>query len=121
MTTEADKLRAVRAEIDKMEGLKRDELKHCALCNRGVMHDNNISFYRITIQQFLIDVRAVQQQAGLELMMGGHAAIAHALGPDANLAKAPCPAQSHLICQECALMGQGSLIMRLWGEEQEND
>lgn len=82
--------------------MKRTEIGKCALCGHGVMHDGNIIFYRVSIQTFGIDLRAVQRAAGLEQFLGGNAAIAHAMGPDEDLAIAVHDPETALFCLPCA-------------------
>lgn len=82
--------------------MKRTEISKCALCGQGVMHDGNIIFYRLSIQTFGMDLKAVQRQAGLEQFLGGNAAIAHAMGPDEDLAIAVHEPETALVCLPCA-------------------
>ncbi len=86
-------------------GLRRKDLKMCGLCGKGVMHDNNIMFHRITLERFLVDVGAVQRQHGLEMSMGGDAmaGIAQIMGPDEDLAKRVGEPDTAIICDECAM------------------
>lgn len=89
--------------------MKRNEFKNCAGCNRGVMA-GGIIFYRVQVEMFGIDVRAVERQHGLEMMIG-NPAIAQMMGPDADLAKpiAPDSPSVMLICAEC-MTGQLGML-----------
>lgn len=83
--------------------LTGEDIQPCALCDRGVMHDNSIHFYRITFQSFLANMQAIRQTAGLEMMLGGSPVLADVFSPDSALAKSSEAAQALLICQDCAL------------------
>ena len=43
-------------------------------------------FYRVTVEQFALDMRAVERQRGLEMVLG-NAAIAAVMRPDEDVAK----------------------------------
>lgn len=91
-------------DIRKMPGLKRRDIKPCALCGQGVMHDGQITFYRLTLDRYVVDMRAIERQHGLELYMGSPA-IAHVMGPDEDLAKRlPEGVGPVLVCQSCAMV-----------------
>lgn len=86
-------------------GLRRADLKMCGLCGKGVMHDNNIMFYRIQVERFLVDVGAVKRQHGLEMSMGGDAmaGVAQIMGPDEDLAKRVGEPDTAIICDTCSI------------------
>ena len=88
-------------------GLKQKDLQPCVLCSKGVMHDNNITFYRIFIEHFVIDTSAVSRQHGMEMMMGQAAPLAQVMGPDEDMAKVVSHSNPILICQSCALGEHG--------------
>ena len=67
-----------------MSELRRNDIKRCSLCGRGVMHSNYIFFYRVKVEQFVIDVSAVARAHGADMMMGPLAAV---MTPDEPLAK----------------------------------
>jgi hypothetical protein len=86
-----------------LPGLKRRDIKPCALCGKGVMHGGQITFYRLTLDRYVVDMHAIERQHGLEQFMGSPA-IAHAMGPDEDLAKQlPEGAGPVLVCQWCAM------------------
>jgi len=84
--------------------MKQRDLKPCLLCGKGVMHDNNLAFYRVRIQHLFANVPAINRQIGLQMMMGGNAAIAHVMGPDEDMALPVGDEVDALLCQECALV-----------------
>jgi len=86
--------------------MKRQEIsKGCALCNKGVMHKNQISFYRITLDHFIVDLKAIQRVHGLEQYFG----VAYVMGTDNNLAN-KMSTVNFLICDDCMF---GELIQLL--------
>jgi hypothetical protein len=85
-----------------MSGFKQRHLKKCAFCDKGVMHDGNLVFYRVSLSYMLVDVGAVQRQTGLEMMMGAAAALAQHMGPDEDIAHEVSRTGEVLICLECA-------------------
>lgn len=91
--------------VDDLKGFKRDELKKCMKCGKGVAHDQDLDFYRINLERFFIDYGAVQRAHGMEMMLGGGqggAVLAAIMGPDPDLAK--CLTEvSFLICGKCAM------------------
>jgi hypothetical protein len=91
-----------RGDIDKLPGIKQRELQPCALCDNGVGHGNYPLFWRLRMQRFAIDVASVQRQHGFELMLGSPA-LARAMGPDADLAKAVYGPHQVLVCESCVL------------------
>lgn len=58
------------------------------ICGAPLLGDrmNELTFYRVRLTRLVWDVGAVQRQAGLTAMLGGHGALAQAMGPDENLA-----------------------------------
>lgn len=66
------------------------------------MHSGDFLFYRIKIERFGVDIKAVQRQHGLELMTGSPA-LAHILGPDEDIAIPVDEPDEALVCDECAM------------------
>lgn len=83
-------------------GIKQREIKKCGMCGRGIMECGSQIFYAIEVKQCILDLRAIARQNGLELMLGGNAAIAAAMGPDEDLAKEMFK-EEKWICFDCSL------------------
>ncbi len=84
--------------------MKEAELrKHatCALCGNKVLAAGMPLFWRVTVERFGIDLRAIQRQQGLTMMLGGNAAIAAAMGPDEDLAMPIGDAETVTVCEAC--------------------
>ena len=102
-------------DIRNLPGLKRAEIKPC-FCGQGVAHTGSPVFYRVRLEQFILDGRAVQRQHGLEMMLGS-AALAAAMGPDEHLAKR-VQLREVLLCDVCAMqMPVAALLDRGEGED----
>ena len=81
-------------------GLKRKDIDKCKLCERGVAA-GGLVFYRVKVEQFGLDHMAIMQQHGLELQLGGNAALAQVMGPDNDLARSLSDEFKVCICGEC--------------------
>ena len=83
--------------------MKRDKIKKCAGCGKGIAHDQNLIFYTVTIQRFGLDVRAIQRQTGLEMMLGSPA-LAAVMGADEDLAVAVDEVPLTMtVCMDCSM------------------
>lgn len=80
--------------------LKRKDLEPCAACGKGVLHTGVPLAWRVTIERFGLDRRAIDQQHGLELLIGDPR-IAHVMGPDGDLAKRIDSPDVQLLCEQC--------------------
>ena len=81
--------------------MKQTEIENCVLCNKGVAHSRQITFYKITLSRLVLNIGAIQRQTGLEMMLGGHAGVANVMGPNEDMAEV-LDTQKALICGECA-------------------
>ena len=79
--------------------MKASEFSHCVFCREGVMHDNQITFFRVRIEHHGVLIKNLQRAAGLEMMIGN---LAQHMGPDEDLSEAITDEQ-FLVCQDCAI------------------
>ncbi len=79
--------------------MKREDLKKCAICKEGLAHGGSPMFYRIKIESMILNLQALQEQAGLEIMLGSPD-LAHVMGPDRDIAT-KAGGNEVLICLEC--------------------
>lgn len=86
--------------------MKQDQIKPCLRCHKGVAHAGNITFFRVKVEQMVLNVGAIRRQSGLEMMLGSPALAFH-MGPQEDLAQ-PFTSIEGLLCQDCAL--EGSVI-----------
>jgi hypothetical protein len=93
-----------------------EDLTSCALCRKGILFDKNKSkgpiFYRVTVEQFVADLPAIQRALGFELMMQGNAALVRALGPNESLATRMEEPAPMLVCAPCMLDNLVHLVQR---------
>lgn len=85
--------------------MKEKELRQfavCGLCNRKIGATGLPLFYRVTVERFGIDLKAIQRQQGLTMMLGGHAEIAAAMGPDEELALPLMEPVRFAVCEDCS-------------------
>ena len=81
--------------------MKREGIKPCILCGKGMANGNNLMFYQVRLTRFVINPGAVQRQAGLEMMLNSPA-LAQVMGPDENLAEELSKLDA-LVCATCAI------------------
>lgn len=85
--------------------MKEHELRSlavCGHCKKKIGHTGLLSFWVVTLQRFGLDHRALQRQTGMELLMGGHVALAQVMGPNEDLAKPLSQAVTISVCERCA-------------------
>lgn len=90
-------------EYDKARAMKHKDIKPCCRCGEGVMATGLPLFYRVTIERMGVDMKAVERQSGLEMMLGGNAMLANVMGVDADIAVPIGDAQTGLLCNKCLL------------------
>lgn len=76
--------------------MKLSELKPCANCGGKIAP----IFYRVTVEQILIDPMAANQVLGLNIMFGG-GALTEAMAPNDDVTY-PLQTNTVALCQECA-------------------
>lgn len=91
--------------------MKHKDLKPCCVCGKGVCHDQQPLSTRIKVTRMVVNIPAVQRQTGLEMMLGGNATIANAMGPDEDMLVPLDKEADLLICDQCAMT---TTIAELW-------
>lgn len=76
------------------------ELATCGLCGRKVLECGSPVFYTLELNQYSIDMNAIQRQAGLEMMLGSPA-LAAVMGPDQNFANKISGPHVVTVCNGC--------------------
>lgn len=83
--------------------MKEAELRKHArynLCHRLIGESGLPLFWRVTIERFGLDLRAIEAQQGLAMMMG-NAFLAGVMGPDRDMAKPVMDAAVITVCETC--------------------
>lgn len=80
-----------------------------------------IHFYRVEVEQLVLDQRAIERQHGLEMVVG-NAALAAVLGPDEDLAVSVYKGRG-LLCADCGLRTPAAVVLEAAasGDEQARD
>jgi hypothetical protein len=84
--------------------LSREQLKPCPVCGKGLMHSGVPLVWKFTIQRIGIDGRKIQQERGLEMMLGGSAALASAFSPNIDFGVKLDDPKTLIVCEPCALL-----------------
>lgn len=98
-------LEDVSDAIMELPGLKREDLQRCCRCGKG-LGDCGLTFYRVTVERFMLHLPNIQRRHGLETFFGGGgagAALAGAMGTDDDLARPITLPVQVLICEDCAI------------------
>lgn len=86
--------------------MKEKELRRfatCGICGQKILAGGGLPlFYRVTIERFGIDLKAVSRQQGLTMLLGGSAAIAAAMGPDEEMTQTLMEPASFAVCERCS-------------------
>lgn len=86
--------------------MKESELRlhaTCSLCKEKIGHAGVPLFWTVRIERHGIDMRAVQRQTGLAMMLGGNVAIAGAMGPDEDMTTPMMDPVTLTVCERCAV------------------
>lgn len=84
--------------------MKEAELRKfatCGMCGRKVLESGLPMFWRVTVERFGMDMKAVQRQMGLTMQLGGNAFLASAMGADEDLALPIVEPVTIAVCESC--------------------
>lgn len=92
--------------------MQASEIRRCDLCGEGLCKDNALTFHRVQLQRYIVDVEALNERAGLQLLFQGKASAelieVFATKPDvAVLLTEPADL---LVCELCAAGGGRSIF-----------
>ena len=102
-------------KIKELPGLKRDELGKCCLCGKGVCHNRDLQFYRLSLESFILNPNAIQRRSGMEQFFGGGpsgAALAGVMGPDEDIGTQMFVEEKMIVCSPC-VMGREPIVRLL--------
>lgn len=84
--------------------MKEKELRECGICGicgEKIGKSGVPMFWRVMIECLGVDLAAVQRQTGLAMMLGGHAGIAAAMGPDEEMTVPLMDPVTLIVCETC--------------------
>lgn len=84
-------------------------LAKCAACRKQVGHTGFPRLWRVTIEQYVIDLAAVSRQTGLAMLLGGNGVLAAAMGTDEDMATRVGEATVFALCETCAVNSERSI------------
>jgi hypothetical protein len=82
--------------------VKASEIRPCALCQKPLMHTRLPLFYRVTVERMTIDLKAVRERHGIEVLLGS-APLAEVFAPTTEIANPLFQAATILVCERCAI------------------
>ena len=86
--------------------MKEHELRkhaNCSVCGNKILASGLPLFWRVTVERFCVDLRALSRQQGLTMLLNGRAAIAAAMGPDEDMAQPAMEPTIITMCEKCAM------------------
>lgn len=86
----------------------------CARCGKKIGDSGLPLFWRVKVERFGVDMRAVERQTGSAMVLG-HAGIAAIMGPDEDMAKPIMDPVIVTICEPCGT--QDTCVAMLAGFE----
>lgn len=88
----------------------------CSLCDQKIGHSGLPIFYRVSVEQYMVDLAAVQRQSGLTSLLGGSAELALAMGADEDIARRVGEPVWLSVCMTCAT-GREVMVETLFEHE----
>lgn len=84
--------------------MRISEIRPCSLCNQGLCKHGHLSFFRVTLQRFGLDRRAVQEAAVIELLFEGRARpdLVEAFSSRPEIAYLLDEPADLMVCEHCA-------------------
>ena len=90
------------------------EVAECKSCGRPFGACGGILFFRVKIDQYMVNLGALKRQQGLA-MLTGSAQLAVVMGPDEDMA-AEMASVTVTLCEECALGKQHNVAELMEGD-----
>lgn len=85
--------------------MKEHELRAacvCVACQRKLGETGSPCFLRVTFEQHMLNLPAIQRQHGLGMMLNGHGGLARVMGPDEDMTVTFEPPRTMTLCAECS-------------------
>lgn len=74
----------------------------CSCCNQPVTHTKVPLFWKIKVERFGLNLKAIERQRGLGAFLGS-IALASVMGPDEDLATPVMETKEISLCEQCAV------------------
>ena len=78
------------------------EIAKCSLCDNMIGKHNRLTFYRVRVERYAVNLPALQRQQGLAMMVGGNGFLASVLGPNEDMAE-KIESTEVTVCATCAM------------------
>lgn len=85
----------------------------CSLCMQKIGATGLPLFYRVTLERFGLRLDAIRRQAGLEMSLNGHVALAQAMGPNEEIAVPMMETLVLVVCEPCSTSLEPCCVARL--------
>lgn len=95
------------------------EIAECVYCEKPFGHTQLPSFWRVTLEHFILDMPALQRQSGLAMFMG-NAVLAEVMGPNETLARRLVEHKA-TVCANCFDEHLQPLLDKMTAPEMEPD
>ncbi len=93
--------------------MKEKELREhatCDVCGQKILSKGLPMFYVVTVERYGVDFKAMQRQAGMEMMLG-NVPLAQVMGPNEDMTESIMDSVKLTVCEgECAYTGPNRLI-----------
>jgi hypothetical protein len=83
----------------KEEDLRKSAV--CLVCGKPFGSTGLPLFYRVKIERHAVDMKAVQRQQGLAMMLGGNGMLAPVMGPDEDMTDV-LSSYEFTVCEDCS-------------------
>lgn len=84
-----------------MKEIELRQYADCSLCGEKIGASGIPMFWRVTVERFGINLKAIQRQTGLAMMLGGSAKLALVMGPDEEMTMPMMEKVTLSICENC--------------------
>ena len=76
---------------------------NCGVCDNKILSSGIPMFWRVTLERFGVEMKAVDRQQGLTMFMGGSALLANVMGADEEMTTSMLDQPIRFtVCEKCA-------------------
>ena len=102
-----------------MQKLKERDLRKictCCICKKGVLHTEIPLFWHVKVSRYVVSMKAINRQAGMEMFMGGNVALAQVFSADEDMAERIGDEATISFCEDCMLKVNHGLMSAVENE-----